>query len=312
MDVLYHTARPNNPLSGAQMQLAIIGDIHGAWTDADTAHFNADDALTGLLFVGDLPARTRHAEAEAIARKLSALRRPAWLIPGNHDATSFPRMVLEILGMPTGGVLAQADRVAALARALSPVHLVGYSAHDLHDPQTDSHVTMIAARPHAMGGGLSFAPYLRHAFQINTLADSAARLRALIDAATHPRLIFLAHNGPTGLGAHPCDPWGCDFKPGGGDWGDPDLRDAITYARSLGRHVLAVIAGHMHHRTRQGHTRPWLTTDADPLYDTLYINAARCPRIFKRADASTAHHHIRLSIPARGPCSAREVLLNLS
>jgi hypothetical protein len=62
----------------------------------------------------------------------------------------------------------------------------------------------------------------------------------------------------------------------------------------------------------KAHIRPWLTTDADPLYDTLYINAARCPRIFKRLDASIAHHHIRLSIPARGPCSAREVLLNLS
>lgn len=292
------------------MQIAIIGDIHESWNGHDTHYFNSQKDLSALLCVGDLPARTRHANALPIARKLSQLQLPSFLIPGNHDATSFPRMIAEIIGIKTnGGTLSHIQRLHSLRLALSPVTLCGYSLHSLHHPETNQNISLIAARPHAMGDGLSFAPYLAHAFQISTLSESTLRLRSLIDAAPHPQLIFLAHNGPAGLGSLPHDIWGCDFKRNGGDWGDPDLRDAISYAKHQGRHVLAVIAGHMHHRTRHRTLRPWLIS----LNNTLYINAARCPRIFPH-QSQMFHHHIRLHIPppsSNAPCSATEHLIPL-
>ena len=97
--------------------------------------------------------------------------------------------------------------------------------------------------------------------------------------------------------------WGCDFREDGGDWGDPDLADAIDHARASGKRVMAVIAGHMHLRTRQGVERPWqLEVD-----DTLYINAARVPRIFSRS-GEVYRHHVAVTISERG-IHANEVLL---
>ena len=55
--------------------------------------------------------------------------------------------------------------------------------------------------------------------------------------------------------------------------------------------VLAVIAGHMHLRTRQGDERPWkLESDG-----TLYVNAARVPRIFSGED-DVYRHHVSVTI----------------
>jgi uncharacterized protein (TIGR04168 family) len=97
--------------------------------------------------------------------------------------------------------------------------------------------------------------------------------------------------------------WGCDFKPGGGDWGDPDLAVAIDYARQAGKRVLAVVAGHMHLETRHGRQRPWRIER----HGTLYINAARVPRIYTR-EAETHRHHVELKISPTG-VEVREVFL---
>ena len=65
---------------------------------------------------------------------------------------------------------------------------------------------------------------------------------------------------------------------------------------------MAVIAGHMHLRTKQGTERPWkLEIDG-----TLYINAARVPRIFSDSN-DVYRHHIALTIDGEG-ISAEEVL----
>ena len=42
-----------------------------------------------------------------------------------------------------------------------------------------------------------------------------------------------------------------------------------------GKRVLAVVAGHMHLRTRQGAERDWITERQE----TLFVNAARVPRM---------------------------------
>ena len=115
--------------------------------------------------------------------------------------------------------------------------------------------------------------------------------------------MFVSHNGPVGLGSGADDMWGCDFMPNGGDWGDPDLRVAIDHARQAGKKVLAVVAGHMHIRTKQGIERPWkLEVD-----DTLYINAARVPRIFSGSE-DVFRHHVAVTI-SEGGVQAHEVLL---
>ena len=114
---------------------------------------------------------------------------------------------------------------------------------------------------------------------------------------------MLSHNGPLGLGAGPTDLWGCDFLEGGGDWGDPDLAAALASARTLGKRVLAVIAGHMHLRTKTGEARvPRLERDG-----TLYVNPARVPRIQGGRDGAR-RSHFRLEIDADG-VRASEVIV---
>ena len=74
-----------------------------------------------------------------------------------------------------------------------------------------------------MGGPeLTFPDYMAHTYNILSLEDSVQRIRSLVDEADDD-IVFLAHNGPLGLGPEPADIWGCDFKPDGGDWGDSDL-----------------------------------------------------------------------------------------
>jgi len=142
-----------------------------------------------------------------------------------------------------------------------------------------------------MGGpNLGFRPYLKAVFGVADFADSAARLKALFDQCTEPVLI-LAHNGPTGLGATRHDIFGCDFKREEGDFGDPDLKDAIEYAQSQGKRILAVAAGHMHHRVRGGGERiTHLTVNG-----IHYLNAARVPRIWKES-GQVLRHHAKISI----------------
>ena len=86
-------------------------------------------------------------------------------------------------------------------------------------------------------------------------------------------------------------------------WGDPDLRDAIDHARSSGKQVIAVVAGHMHLRTRGGALRPW-RIDAD---ETLYLNPARVPRIFP-SEAGSSRHHLEMSLSPEGVSVEERIL----
>ena len=273
------------------MKLAILGDIHLRFDAFDVATFKAPD-YDAVLITGDLPGM-RHERAYEVAERLSKLTLPAFMIPGNHDATTVPQLLADIAGVK-GGPLMRPEphqaRVERLAEALGPVTLGGYSAHML-----DEDLALIIARPHAQGGGLSFVPYLQHRYGVSTMAESAEKLIALIDSVNAERLIVLAHNGPSGLGARPTDIWGCDFKRGGGDWGDPDLELAIAHAKEQGKHVVSVIAGHMHHHTKTREMRTWLLAREG----TTYINAAHVPRIRERDD-KRLHHHVALTIHGTG------------
>ena len=264
----------------------MVGDIHGRW-DAEDVRLLDEAGYDGVLVVGDL-AGLRFGPAERVARSLATLRTPTVFVPGNHDGAN----ALHLLGAVTGQPLLGRPFDAAFGRnlqtlreAVGPHALGAYSRHRFGD------LTVIAARPHSMGGPtLSFADHLQATWGVGSLDASAARLQALVDGAETERLVFVAHNGPTGLGSTRSSPWGCDFRAAEGDWGDPDLETAITYAKRAGRRVLAVCAGHMHRKLRGGGQRTWRTEQDG----TLYLNAAEVPRIRKDG----RRHHVRLELHA--------------
>lgn len=273
------------------LQIAIIGDIHLHFDGRDVAFFN-QSAYDAILCVGDL-SNWRPRQGLPIARRLAQLTKPTLFIAGNHDTVSAGQLLAEMkhwAWLQRFLSFQHEPRMRRLQKALGPVIWGGYGVHPVGD-QRDG-VTVITARPLTMGGSdFSFAPALARQFGVYSLADSAAKLKQCVDAAAHDRLIFLAHNGPAGLGDCATDIWGCDFWAEEGDFGDEDLRVAIEYARQKGKQPLAVIGGHMHHHLKNGRTRLWqIERDG-----TVYLNAARVPRIFNRHGV-TVHHHLSLRL----------------
>lgn len=277
------------------LKLALIGDIHSFWTDFDTDYFNQSD-YDILLFTGDLP---KLVGGVPDAKKLSKLTKPGIVIPGNHDACTIPQFLAELKNWQSLCKLTsigQASRVKRLQKALGPLQLGGYSIHPLNDD-----TACIVARPHSMGGDrMYFTSYLKSQFGVASINDSTNKLCRLIDEAPK-NLIFLAHNGPAGLGQKPTDIYGCDFNPALGDFGDEDLKQAVNYAKNQKKNVKAVVAGHMHHHLKGANEehkkgRYWNQVKDD----VLYINAARVPRIFKtdknNINSPVVHHHICLTI----------------
>jgi uncharacterized protein (TIGR04168 family) len=277
------------------VNIGIIGDIHHYFTSFDVDYFN-HSIYDLLLCTGDLPYHGTNNDKQVVGL-LATLQKPTLLIPGNHDCVNTAQFIAE-----AKGVTWLADRtnpqqqqlVEELRRGLGLVVMGGYSSHDYHFGDLD--FCVMAARPLSFGGpDLSYRRYLQTNFSIDNLQSSAKRLQELIDATEASQILFLSHNGPTGLGALAEDIWCCDFKPQAGDYGDPDLRAAINYAKERGKKVTAVIAGHMHHALVNGGHRKWLVRQDN----TCYINAARVPRIFE-IDATTIHHHIHLNLDKDG------------
>jgi uncharacterized protein (TIGR04168 family) len=246
-----------------------------------------------VLFVGDLCRFVSARETLALAGRLAQLTTPAIFIPGNHDVANAIQFVAELRGRRWLARLAGGGHVRhhrRLAAALAPVELAGYSLHPI--VRDGVALDVIAGRPYAMGGSqLSFAPFLRRAYGVGSLGESTARLKELVDASTAPRLLFLAHNGPCGLGNGPADIWGCDFDPARGDFGDRDLAAGIAYARDRGKEVVAVIAGHMHRLSKSGRHRTW-HVERD---GTHFVNAAQVPR-HVNTRGRTVRHHVHLAL----------------
>lgn len=266
------------------VRLACIGDIHTFWDDADTKYFN-QSRYAGLLFTGDLP---RFTDSVPVARQLSYLTKPAWFIPGNHDGPTPLQFVAELRGWDTicdwqGASMAR--RVDKIERALGAVQCGGYQLHQLAE-----NLGLITARPHAMGPNrFYFRRYLRNKFGVEDYESSARLLKSLVDQAPS-RVLFLAHNGPAGLGDQASDIWGCDFSAGHGDFGDPDLRSAIEHAKKSGREVLAVVAGHMHQQRKRGTGKRKAAVRDE---NVLYINAASVAR---HRSKGNRRHHVALEI----------------
>jgi uncharacterized protein (TIGR04168 family) len=286
----------NYPLAGKlgrgrSVRIGVVGDVHLLWDDRDVSLVDRA-AYDLVLFVGDLAGYGADG-ALRVARSIAKLQTPALVIPGNHDAVTTLQLGSEVFytseAMRRVLAVGMSGRVASLRRALGSIPLCGYSAH-----RFESHaVTVIAARPHSIGGPrIAFARYIARTFGVKTMEDSAARLRALFDAVpSGDRIVVLAHCGPTGLGETRDAIYGNDFRPEQGDWGDPDLAHALQHARAAGKSVIAVVAGHMHHKLRGGGERAWLV-ESDGV---KHVNAARVPRR-RRSPRGEERHHVSLEV----------------
>jgi uncharacterized protein (TIGR04168 family) len=251
-------------ISSVSCRIAIVGDIHSQWDLADNQllhYLGADIAL----FVGDFGN-----EDVAIAEIIAQLELPKAVILGNHDAwfsaTSWGRSQCPY-------DRTQEDRVQEQINILGESY-VGYGQRSF--PQFN--LSVVGSRPFSWGGDQwRNKDFYQSRFGVNSFAESTAKILEAAQQATGAQIICIGHNGPAGLGDRPEDICGKDWQPVGGDFGDPDLAAAIAQLQSRGKSIPLVTFGHMHHQLR--HTAEKLRTPVQRIGKTLYLNAARCPRI---------------------------------
>ncbi len=286
------------------VKIAIVGDIHLEFSEDDLAYFNSS-AHDLILFVGDL-SNYWPRQGFRVAKRISRLQKPALLIPGNHDTVDLFQLVSEIKGWRAAAWLfglGQGVKHRRLQRRLGAVQLGGFSCHPY--ALSGSLLDVIAARPFSMGGPtVDFRDYLKRRYRVGSMQESAELLKRRIDESAAEQLIFLAHNGPFGLGDNRQDIWGCDFSNDQLDYGDADLQQAIAYASANGKQVLAVVGGHMHHRLKGGGARRWHVYQEG----IHYINGARVPRIFSH-NGEIHRHHVSLTYD-QGKVQVEEIIVS--
>lgn len=274
--------------------IGVIGDVHLFWDDEDVAFFNRG-GYDLLLFVGDLAAYTQ-VRGQRVTRSLRKLRVPAMCIPGNHDGLHAFQLGAEIAPrahrLRNSFCVGQTRRCRRLADALGEVDLVAYGKRRLAPAGIP--LNIVVGRPHSIGGRrLACLRYLTETYGVDSMESSIARLVSLVDGCDDAPILFLAHNGPSGLGDRADSIWGCDFRRKEEDWGDQDLEAAVSHAKSNGRRVLATVAGHMHRKTKAGKRRP-AQVEQDGV---LYVNAAEVPR-HRKVNGIKRRHHVKLTVTA--------------
>ncbi|MEM1366493.1 MAG: TIGR04168 family protein [Cyanobacteria bacterium P01_H01_bin.15] len=251
--------------ASTQLTIAVVGDVHDQWSPED------EQALVSLgvdlvLFVGDFGN-----ESLTVVSQVAALPLPKAVVLGNHDAW--------YTATPWGQKKAPydrscEDRVQRQIDLLGTAH-VGYAARDF----PNFNLAVVGGRPFSWGGPKwQNRDFYQERFGVNGFSESATQI---VNAARQVRrrtLILIGHNGPSGLGSEPEDICGKDWQPVGGDFGDPDLAQAIAELRQAGCSIPLVTFGHMHHRLR--HTKSRLRTQfKKDAQGTIFLNAAAVPRI---------------------------------
>ncbi|MGQ4646648.1 TIGR04168 family protein [Lyngbya aestuarii] len=249
------------------IKIAVIGDIHDQWEIEDNLALK-ELGVDLVLFVGDFGN-----EAVEVVRLIASLDLPKAAIMGNHDAwytaSAWGRKKCPYNHKQEDWVQEQLD-------LLGNTH-VGYGKLDLPEFK----LSVVGGRPFSWGGPeWKNEEFLRERYGVKDFTESTACIVAAAEDAAYETVIFIGHNGPTGLGNQPEAPCGRDWKPLGGDHGDPDFEEAIAKTKTLGKIVPLVTFGHMHHQLR--HTterlRRSIATDAE---GTVYLNSASVPRIIQ-------------------------------
>ncbi len=249
------------------IKIAVVGDVHDLWEPEDgeaLKHLGADL----VLFVGDFGN-----ESVEVVRAIAQLDIPKAAVFGNHDAwytaTDWGRSKCPYDRQ-------QENRVKQQIDLMGEAH-VGYGKRDF--PELG--VTVVGSRPFTWGGSeWKYNDFYCEWFGVESFAESAQRIAGAAADADCENVIFLGHTGPKGLGEAPGDLCGRDWKPLGGDWGDPDFEEAIDKTRNSGKHIPLVTFGHMHHRLR--HMKDQFRKSVVSAEGTVYLNAASVPRIVER------------------------------
>ncbi|WP_009632155.1 TIGR04168 family protein [Synechocystis sp. PCC 7509] len=255
----------DNIFSSKSIKIAVVGDIHDRWETADEIalqHLGVDL----VLFVGDFGN-----ESVQVVREIAAVKLPKAAVFGNHDAwysaSDWGKQKCPYDRQKEDWVQDQID-------LLKEIH-VGYGKLDFPDLK----LTVVGSRPFSWGGEVwKNAEFYKERFGVTSFAESTAKIVAAAETAAYETIIFLGHNGPVGLGSNADDPCGKDWQPLGGDYGDPDLTEAIAQVRKLGKTIPLVTFGHMHHDLRYTKQQLRKTFLVSP-EGTMYLNAARVPRI---------------------------------
>ena len=249
-----------------EITIAVVGDVHDLWEQEDQIalqHLGVDL----VLFVGDFGN-----EAVEIVRNIAAVNLPKAAIMGNHDAwytaSSWGRKKAPYDHSTE-------DRVQQQLDLLGETH-VGFDKLDF--PQFA--LSVVGSRPFSWGGSTwKNNQFYRDRYGIKNFAESTQQIVESANNTAHETLIFIAHNGPYGLGDKTESICGRDWKVDGGDYGDPDLTEAIAQIHSSGKSIPLVTFGHMHHdlKNPRGKRRNIVETREK----TVYFNAACVPRITK-------------------------------
>lgn len=247
------------------IKIAVVGDVHELWEaeDAIALQYLGVDLV---LFVGDFGN-----ESVEVVQKIASVDLPKAVIMGNHDAW-YTASDWGRKKCPYNRE--QEDWVQQQLEILGDTH-VGYGCLDFGDLQ----LSVVGSRPYSWGGSVwKNEEFYRQWYGVNSFEESVERIVTAVNAAAYDTIIFMGHNGPTGLGDEPEAPCGKDWQPLGGDHGDPDFEEAIAQTQALGKTVPLVTFGHMHHRLR--HTKERLRTIiSTSMEGTVYLNAASVPRI---------------------------------
>lgn len=261
-----HCLEPLYSVSLTQpVKIAAIGDVHDLWDREDEAALEAL-GVDLALFVGDFGN-----ESIEVVQRIANLKLPKAVILGNHDAwytaTEWGRKKCPYDRQ-------QEDRVQQQLDLLGNAH-VGYGYLDFPDLE----LTVVGGRPFSWGGSSwKNKEFYQDRYGIANFAESTDRIIAATRKAQYQQVLFIGHCGPTGLGDTAEDPCGRDWHPIGGDYGDPDLAEAIMQTRQDGKTVPLVAFGHMHHQLRHTKSRLRKMADVDA-HGTVYLNAASVPRI---------------------------------
>ncbi|MGM3306694.1 TIGR04168 family protein [Anabaena sp. WFMT] len=247
------------------VKIAVIGDVHDQWEVEDgiaLKHLGVDL----VLFVGDFGN-----ESVEVVRAIASLDIPKAAVMGNHDAwysaTEWGRKKCPYDRTKEDWVQEQLD--------LLGVSQVGYGKLDF----PDWNLTVVGGRPFTWGGPeWRFAEICQERYGVSSLEESADKIVKVVKSAAYDNIIFLGHNGPSGLGDRPEDPCGKDWHPIGGDFGDPDLAEAISQSLNMKKTVSLVAFGHMHRTLRHTKKVQRKAVFRSP-EGTIYLNAATVPRI---------------------------------
>ncbi|BAW97692.1 hypothetical protein NIES970_26470 [[Synechococcus] sp. NIES-970] len=283
-------------INKTEITIAVVGDVHDQWDPLGDRLSLEILGVDLVLFVGDFGN-----EAVGLVQHIAALPLPKAVIFGNHDAW--------YTASDWGRKKApydhnREDRVQAQLDMLGGTH-VGYGHLDLPEFQ----LSIVGARPFSWGGEKwKNEKFYGDRYGVHDFAESTALIEKNIAACQHETLIFLGHNGPTGLGSEPEDICGRDWNPIGGDYGDPDFGQAIATAKTQGKTVALATFGHMHHSLR--HRKDRLRTQHRFVDETLYFNAARVPRIQRYSNGDCQHSFSVITLSQNQATKAELVWVN--